>query len=202
MKISENIAKLISVLFHPLLMPTIGILMIFWSGTYLSFIPFEGKRLIFVVIFAGTFVIPISIIPFFLFFKIISNIEIDNPSQRLAPLIIISFLYFCTFYIMQKIPIPFINLFVLASASCVLLNTVITSWWKISSHLLGAGGLTGLIIAMFFRLNANISLLLIISIIIAGLTGFARLRLNAHTPEQIYSGFLIGFFLVGGVLLI
>jgi membrane-associated phospholipid phosphatase len=30
-------------------------------------------------------------------------------------------------------------------------------------------------------------------IFIAGLLGYARIRMNAHRPSQVYAGFLIGF---------
>jgi hypothetical protein len=201
-KISELFAKLITILFHPLLMSTVGLLFIFKSGTYLSYIPFEAKRVIFYLFLSGTFIIPLCFIPIFLYFKLIENIKIDSPTHRIFPLLVTGLLYFSTYYILSKYPIPFINLFLLSASICVLINACITPWWKVSSHLIGAGGLTGLVISMFFRLNADISGLLIIAILISGLIGFARLRLNSHTQLQVYGGFFIGFFIVCGMILI
>lgn len=200
-KTSVKIARLISFILHPLLMPAIGLILIFNSGTYLSYIPFEGKRIIFYLILSGTFIIPLCFMPFFFYFKIIDSIEIDSPGHRILPLIITGMLYFSTYFIIRKYPIPFINLFVLASSVCVLLNALITYWWKISSHLIGAGGLTGLVVSMFLRLNADIFVLLVLSIFISGLLGFARLRLNAHTQAQVYGGFVLGFTVICGIML-
>jgi membrane-associated phospholipid phosphatase len=38
--------------------------------------------------------------------------------------------------------------------------------------------------------------LLVASLLLSGLVGVARLQLNAHTPAQVYSGFLFGFTVV------
>ena len=64
--------------------------------------------------------------------------------------------------------------------------------WKVSAHMAGMGGIIGAIIAFSIKLSVNMVLALMIFILIAGLVGFARLKLNAHTPGQIYTGFMIG----------
>jgi hypothetical protein len=199
---SEKIAKIISFAFNPLIIPTLGILMIFYSGTYLSYIPLEGKKLILTVIFSGTFLIPVSFIPLLLYLKVIDNIEVNNPSQRLLPLIITGIIYCCTYYVVRRMPLMIINIFILGSIICIILNTIIITKWKISSHLIAAGGLVGLALGLIFRLNADMPVLLITSILIAGLLGFARLRLLAHTPAQVYTGFFLGLFIVSGLLLL
>jgi hypothetical protein len=198
-RFQDYFAKAISFLFHPLLMPTLGLLLIFQSGTYLSYIPFEGKRIIFSFIAIGTLIIPLCFLPFFVYFKLINNVEIDNPTQRVVPLFITCVIYFCTAYLVRRIPIPFINSFILASSICVMLNVIIVPWWKISSHLIGLGGLTGLATGIFLRLGADISIWLIVILLISGITGFARLRLKAHTPAQVYTGYIAGFVIVFGI---
>jgi hypothetical protein len=200
-KYSEKIAKVISFVFNPLIIPTLGLFMIFYSGTYLSYIPFEGKKLIFTVIFAGTFLIPVSFIPLLMYLKVIDNIEINNPTQRVLPLVITLIIYCCTFFLIRKMPLLFLTAFILSSAICILLNAIIVTKWKISSHLIAAGGLVGLALGLIFRLNADIPFLFIIAVLIAGLLGFARLRLQAHTPFQVYGGFFLGLLVVVGLLL-
>jgi membrane-associated phospholipid phosphatase len=195
-KFQDYFSKSISFLFHPLLMPSLGLLLIFQSGSYLSYIPFEGKRIIFSFIAIGTLIVPLCFLPFYTYFKIISNVEIESPSQRILPLFITCIIYFCTAYLVRRIPIPFINAFILASSICVMLNAIIVTWWKISSHLIGLGGITGLATGMFLRLGADISVWLLIILLISGITGFARLRLKAHTPAQVYAGYFTGFIVV------
>jgi hypothetical protein len=200
-KTTTQVAKIISFVFNPLIMPSLGLILILFTGTYLSFIPFAGKQLLLTIIFAGTFVLPLCFVPLFLYFKIIKNIEMESPSQRIVPFIITTTLYICTYYVMRKMPVPFINMFILATSLCIFLNTIILIFWKISSHLIGIGGIIGLAAGLIFRLDANIPYIFIALVLIAGLIGASRLKLGAHTPAQVYAGFFLGLFVVGGSLI-
>jgi hypothetical protein len=200
-KVAKRIATIISWGFNPMIMPSIGLLLIFGSHSYLSLIPFEGKRIIFFIVFAGTFLVPLSFIPVFYYLKLISTVEM-NRVERIAPLFATAIVYFFTFYLIRRIPFHFINAFLLASAIAVLANAIINSWWKISSHMIGIGGIIGLIIGLFVRYNINISLSLPCAILAAGLIGYSRLELESHTPSQIYGGFFLGCALVAGILIL
>lgn len=196
---SQKLAKTISILFNPLILPTLGIILLFNSGTYFSLIPFEAKKILFYLVFAGTFVIPICFLPLYFYLKVATNINM-NGRERILPLLITFLCYVFTLYMMRKVPVAFINRFILASAICIFLNLLITFKWQISSHLIGVGGLVGLILTMALRYGANIFYMLIFVVAVFGLVAFARLKLNLHTPSQIYSGFSLGLFVVTLVL--
>jgi membrane-associated phospholipid phosphatase len=196
MDIENRFAKFISYIFNPLLMPSLGIIIIFNSGTYLSDLPFEAKRMIFLVIFTGTFVIPLCFLPFYYYFKVIHEINMDKPSQRIIPIAITSFIYCLTFYVTRKIPVPFFNQFIFAITLIVVFNTIILFWWKISSHLIGIGGITGLVLGMLIRFDTDMTTYLILLILVSGLLGFSRLKLNFHSPSQVYAGYLVGLLVV------
>jgi hypothetical protein len=59
--------------------------------------------------------------------------------------------------------------------------------------MVGLGGLMGMIMFISFYLKVDLSFYLILTILITGVTGSARLLLKAHTPAEVYSGFLMGF---------
>jgi membrane-associated phospholipid phosphatase len=42
-------------------------------------------------------------------------------------------------------------------------------------------------------LHIDMRFILITVLIFSGLVAYARLKLNAHTPSQVYTGFLLGF---------
>ena len=65
----KTMAKVISYLFPPLLMPFLGIVLIFNSGSYLTYYPFEGQKAIYTIVLLSTIVLPLCFIPFFMFFK-------------------------------------------------------------------------------------------------------------------------------------
>jgi membrane-associated phospholipid phosphatase len=79
---------------------------------------------------------------------------------------------------------------------------IITSKWKISAHMIGIGGITGLIAYLIYYLHVNLEIYLIVIVLVSGLTGTARLILNAHHPSEIYSGFLMGFAIISVVMFV
>jgi len=195
-KSSTIISKIITYLFHPLLMPTYALIIMFNSNTHYSYMPFEAQRLIYILVFSTTFLLPVSIIPFLINLKIVSNFNLEKSGERIIPLAITGLFYYFSYYIISRLPVStlvFIKTMILASLILITLNLLITIKWKISAHLIGIGGLLA---SMFFYavyFVANFSTLLIILCIIAGLVGYARLYLQAHTPAQVYTGFLLGF---------
>ena len=189
-------AKAISYLFNPSLMPAIGVLLIFNSGTYLSYLPQAGKNLILSVVFTGTFIIPLCFVPLYLYLKVIKNVEIEERTQRTIPYIITFIAYCCTFYLLRRIPVAMVNLFFLSTCVVLFVNILLLIKWKISSHMIAMGGIVGLIIGLIFRINADMLFYLALSVIISGIVATSRLILDAHQPREIYFGFLLGVGLV------
>jgi membrane-associated phospholipid phosphatase len=64
----------------------------------------------------------------------------------------------------------------------------------------GNGGLVALIAYLAFYLKVDLQFYLGVAVIMAGLTGTARIILKAHTPDEVYTGFLTGFAVVLGTL--
>lgn len=189
-------AKAISYIFSPPLMPAIGVLLIFNSGTFLSYLPQEGKNLILSVVFTGTFIVPLCFVPLYLYLKVIKNVNMEEQNQRIIPYIITFVAYCCTFYLVRRIPVPIINSFVLSTCVLLFINIIILIKWKISTHMIAMGGIVGLIIGLIFRLNADMLFYLALAIIVSGVVATSRLILKAHNPKEIYSGFLLGLELV------
>lgn len=66
--------------------------------------------------------------------------------------------------------------------------------------MIGVGALVGGIIALSFFMSINFYILLPVTVLIGGLTGWARLKLNAHTPAQVYAGFMLGAVVIFSLL--
>jgi len=82
---------------------------------------------------------------------------------------------------------------VVATVSAALLITI---WWKISFHTLALGGIIGSLIALSLRFEADLQYFIMASLFFTGLVSAARLRLGAHTPLQIITGFFLGLIVV------
>lgn len=202
-KKQEILSKIISAIFHPLLMPTYAMLVIFNSGTHFSYMPFEIKKLVFILVLLSTLVIPVAIIPFLINLKVVSDFTMEKGRERFFPFLVTAMAYYFAYQVLKNISLSmtgFIEIMLLASAILVFFCLLVSLKWKISAHLTGIGGMMGAMIYFSLSYYVNSSLLIIALSLIAGAVAYARLQLNAHTPAQVYVGFISGFGGMAGVL--
>lgn len=194
MKSEEIISKVISYLFHPLLLPSLGLLLLYnQKELSLWMPPSEIKLTLFFITFVATFLLPVLNALFLVRFKIISSLEMKTMQERMFPFIATSFFYVAELYAVTKTDLPGIfQLIILGATVSVVAITLINLLWKISAHMTGIGGLIGMMMVISYRLQVNFHLILILLFLAAGLVGFSRLKLGAHTPDQVYVGFFLG----------
>lgn len=190
----EKPAKIVSIIFHPLLMPVYGMAIIFSAPTLFGYLPFNVKKLLLLILLVNNVLLPLSLMPFFIQRKIISSWNLSERKERNIPLIITTLLYGTTSYIIFRFPIPlFLKSYFFATLFLSVIVTLINFWWKISLHSVGAGALIGLIFILSLKMLTPLEWYLIPAIIIAGLILSSRLRLNQHNPSQVWIGLLTGF---------
>jgi hypothetical protein len=191
----DTAAKIISIIFHPLLMPVYGMAIIFSAPTLLGYLPSNVKKLLILIMLINNVLLPISFLPFFIQRNIISSWTITERKERNIPLIIITILYGITSYLIFRFSIPvFLKTYVFAVAIISLLVTVINFWWKISLHSVGAGALISLVFMLSLKMLTPLEWYLISTVIIGGLVLSSRLKLNIHSPQQVWIGLFTGFF--------
>jgi membrane-associated phospholipid phosphatase len=190
------IARLTSIIFHPLLIPTLGFLLLFNSDFYFSILPWNVKRYMLLVVFMSTCVLPaISILILSLNPKFDRNME--KNTDRVLSLIITSVSYYLGYLLLKRLPVfPVYNVLLIGAVLVQIALLPISMRWKISIHSAAIGGLVGGILGLSFRLQENPAHLLSILILTAGLVGTSRLILQKHTESQIYAGFLTGFLIL------
>ncbi len=189
-------ANIISHLFHPLLMATYGCLIVFFGLTdtiYFIFTPFKLKLVLTFTIFSFTFLLPVLNLLILYKLGYVSSLKIENRKERTFPLLMTSLCYFGLFYMIYDFNIwPAIKLFILGGGLCIFFAAIVTLWWQISAHMIGVGGLIGALLAICYFMQMPMLTAISLCIIIAGGIGFARLKLKAHTPAQVYVGFIFG----------
>lgn len=175
--------------------------LLFSSESYLQFMPSEGRNYLFIIVFNTTFLIPVLLIPIFLYRKIITSIDMESNRERILPLFLTFGSYYLGYFLIKSLPVPPVLIsFILVSMLMVLVVGIISFWWKISAHMTGIGGLMGSMIAFSIKFFVEMQPVIIMMAIVAGLIGFSRLKLKAHSPAQLFAGWGIG--LVSGFLLI
>ena len=189
----STLAKIITVIFHPLLMPVYGMAIIFSAPTLFGYLPFPVKKLLFLILLVNNVLLPLSMLPFFIHMNIISSWSLSDRKERIIPLVITTILYCTTSFIIFRFPIPvFFKSFIYATAFLSLIVTVINFRWKISLHSVGAGALIALVIILSLKMFTPLVWYLISAVIAGGLILSSRLKLNFHNPQQVWFGFFTG----------
>ena len=193
----KKAAPLISYLFHPLIMPSLGLLIILNSGTYLALLDPAAKRAIMLVMALGTLIFPLMMLPVLQYRNLMmKNGQAATRGERLVPQIIILALYIITFVYFKRLPLSqVIHAYVLSVAGTFFLVILVSLKFRISIHAAALGGLTGLIIALIFLYETPLQGLLMLTLLAAGLTGSSRLAQGDHWGA-ILSGFFLGLAVV------
>ena len=190
---NKTLAKIFSLIFHPILLPSIGMIIIFNSGSVLEFLPQQAKKVILLIVFVSTAILPLTFVPFFIFQKIVKSVQMEHAKERLIPFLVTAILYTFSYYLLIRLGAPeTIAKFILIGAITVFALFILSFFWKISAHMAGIGGLFGALIAFSFILSVNLEYYIISVAIASGILGFSRLMLKKHKPYQIYSGWFLG----------
>jgi hypothetical protein len=197
----DKAARIISLIFHPLFMPVYGMAIIFLAPTLYTYIPFEVKKLVILIVLVNNVLLPLSMIPFFIHSRMIASWSMEERQDRVIPLIINTTLYIITSYILYRFTVPhFLKSYILGVASVSLAATLINLRWKISLHSIGAGLLLSLVLMLSIKMYTPLIWYIIPSSIAAGFVLSSRLQLNLHNPWQVWGGFFTG--LIGFTLLL
>lgn len=209
----EWLAYGISVVSHPLLIPTYMLILLLLINPYLfgvNSIGEPGGRLILLLVFLYTFFLPVISIVIMRFLGFIQDFHVADKQQRIGPYLITGILYLWVFYNFKEnaqIPTAY-TAFMLGTVIALFAAFFANIFTKISTHAVGMGGLVAMVIITMLLFSYNtfllplpwgeeirmrVGTLLIFVILAAGLVGSSRLILKAHDPIDLYGGYLIGF---------
>ncbi|MEE4285750.1 MAG: hypothetical protein V2I31_06365 [Mariniphaga sp.] len=190
---AKKLAQIISLIFHPVLIPTLGFLLLFNSDFYFSFITWEAKRFVIMVVLFSTGILPLlamallAINPKF-------ELSFKTGSQRTLPLVISSVSYYLGYFLLNRInAYPVFKVFIIGSLLVIIVLLVLSLKWKISSHMAGMGGLTGTLLALSFRTGTNPVWAIVMVIVVSGLVATSRLKLEKNKLWHLEAGYILGF---------
>jgi len=188
-----KLSKFISFAFHPILMPTYAILLLFtFSPLFSEFMSIKQKTQIIKLAVVFTFLLPIFSVIILKKFKIVSSFYMENQKERRWPLLFALGWFYLLLRLLETLHAHYIIVTLMLGAMLILLISVIISYfWKISLHMLGIGGVLGAFLAIHILFGGNIFLIITL-LFCAGFIGFARVNENAHSLKQVYLGFAVG----------
>jgi hypothetical protein len=190
-----RVARFISFILHPVLMTTYAVILIFILNKYLNYTTtYYTKMALFAVILFNTFIMPVFISYLLMKRGYIKSFYMEERHERYVPFIIQAVLMMIAYYMLTRLALPrMFYLMLLGAIASIVITVLITFRWKVSIHMVGIGGITGLLFGLSSLFFLDLRVPIIISILVAGILGSARLRMGAHEPLQIYVGFLVGF---------
>lgn len=194
---SYYISQIVSVVFHPLLMPFHGMIILIMS-VYLSG---EANRYLMAAVLGSTarvtllwtFIIPLAFILVLLFLGRITSISMPEQSDRHLPYFACSVCYmvWCAKLWMAHVPVEWL-LTAMGGTLALLVVAAVNRHWKISAHATGVGGVLGSVLAYSVASGWYSWTLLLTVAFITIAVMWARIRLERHTPLQVSAGWLTG----------
>ncbi|MEZ0611229.1 hypothetical protein ACAW74_22140 [Fibrella sp. WM1] len=199
---NSRFAQFLSVVFHPLLMPTwLFALLLYVAPARLNVDTYSlGARFsVLVLLFLGTFAIP-SLLIFYLYrIGYLRDMTMPDRADRRLPFLLTGFIYTgVTYFFAFRMSLfsatsPGVSVLLAGITLSILLVGIINQYWKISAHSVGIGGVLGAIAGLLAKSgDTDLFLPLVGLIAISGLVGSARLQLNAHTLAQVGAGLGLG----------
>lgn len=176
-------------------MPTYGFSLIFFTDNYIStFTPMPLRLTIICITFVFTFILPTINALILLKSGKIHSLQMETRKERVLPYFSTALYFFALYYLFHTARFPsFLNIIILAAGISIILGLLINFKWKISAHSIAVGGIIGAVMGISLRLMIDFHMILVLLLLCAGLIGFARLKLNVHSPSQVYAGYLLGF---------
>ena len=198
-----RVAKIISYLFHPLFMPLFGVILIFNIGEGSFFlVPAFTKITTYELVFFSTLFLPILCLYILKKTNQIKNFELETSEERRLPYFVTA-VFFALGYACLKLLFPqsfAVIQFMLGATISLLFVMLINLEFKISAHATAIGGLIGFFAGTGIKTHTDLHILITALFFISGCIGYARLRLKAHQPAEVYVGFLLGFIIEIAVL--
>lgn len=184
--------KFISTILHPIVMPTIGILI------YFIFTPINLDRKqqlsLLAVVFVSTYIIPLLLLILLKSIGYIKSFQVHTINERRVPIFFMMTLLFMLgkfFYEISSIrDLSYLFFGVVFGLGIIYL--LFLTKIKTSLHLLSIGAATGFFLLFQQLQSINTLPIVIVLIILSGLLASSRLYLKAHTTREVYIGFFIG----------
>ena len=186
----------LSVIFQPLVIPTLMVATLFYIVPEATMVPKGAKWAVLLLIGFTTFLVPLLGLLGLRYSAVINSLQLPDRKERIYPFALVSVFYVMTvsfFYWKLNIDQLLLVTLGLVTVSLVLM-TVVTFFYKISAHQTAMGGWVAIVAVLSVKFTSGpMFYYFLLVIVLSGLIGTARLYLNAHRPSEVYAGFLLGF---------
>lgn len=189
------LAKLISIVFHPLFVPIYIILFLLYvhPSVFVGF-PTEKKLLVFFQSILPYVALPLITVLLLKALNFIDTILLTTQKDRIIPYIACNLWYFWIAYVWYNQPDYPREIIVLSITIFIasVIGQLANIYMKISMHAIAMGVLLSFILFLAMIDPSGAGLYISVAIIITGLVCSARFIASDHRPKEIYGGLLAG----------
>lgn len=186
---------LISLLFHPILLPFIATLIFFKLEPF----SVSSELQIKVIVLVGSITMLFPLIMLYVLKKagMIQSFEVRNIKERRTPFIYMIALFLLLSYTFQKIQVLQLlaSLFLGCSLALIVSYLLFSVKIKTSIHMIGTVSVLSFFVMYGLLYQTNTIHAIALSILITGIVGQSRLYLKAHTPFEIGLGVFVGLIM-------
>lgn len=199
-------AKILSFLCHPLLVLTYILVLMLAVNPFAFGARSLGDRrgvLLLISVFTTSFLIPGLGVSLMRPLGLIRSLEMEDKQERIGPYIICGVFYLWLFknFMDGTVPLMYAK-FALGATIALFFAFFFNIFTKISAHATGMGGFVCMVLILAFTwpgaslevgaVQLSMNVVFACAVVLAGLVGYARLALQAHTPADVWRGYAAG----------
>jgi hypothetical protein len=185
--------KFISVILHPVVIPTIGCILYFLLLPNVN-ISSEYKLSLLSLVFISTYLVPVVLLVLLKKLKLIQSFKTETIKERKLPVAVMIVLFYLLGNTLSSTSLFYdIGILFHATSLGLFIIYILFSFnFKTSIHLLSLGVATGFFLVMYNKHSPIFIVYVILFMFMSGILANARLHLNAHTSKEVYTGFILG----------
>ena len=188
-----KIARVLSIVFSPFYTP-VWILIVLFFNSYLQMLPIEYRLFLLFTVFIFTVFIPRLGINIFRMVMSWTHMQLSHREHRHMPYLLTICSYTVCLVVLSRVNVVmFVRGVVMAAFVSQIICVFINAWWKVSTHMVGMGGMVGALIAFSNLFYFNPMWYVCALILLSGALGTSRIILRQHSLAQVIVGFIIGF---------
>ena len=182
----------ISYIFHPLLMPFIGVVFFFSKSP--RHLPVNVVKAKLIALFLLSIVLPILIFYLLKSLKQVKSIYLQSTKERIIPLllncVIIGYLSFTVFPANEFIELYYFFIGIIFSSLTCLILAILK--FKASIHMIASTVILMFVIALSIHYIINIIGTISLLFVLIGAIATSRLHMNAHSAAELVVGVFVG----------
>lgn len=151
-----------------------------------------GYLLLVFIVFCFTIFLPLFTIRIYRRMIGVSTWKFSSRKYRLMPYVLTLTSYVACFMLLNNMSVLSYPTVLMAALFAIVMCVIINIWWKISTHMVGMGGVVGVVLLASGPHGYNPLWPLCGFLLLSGIVGTSRTLLRQHSLGQIVIGFVLG----------